>query len=143
MFVFFRGRLKTTCSQRLNNSCFYNYSPGYRTCSFQYQLNSLGSIYSPAAITVPVTIQTHKQSLPNQVPIHSCVERVDMQVKCLAQGDSATPHHPRPIPRTSQSKLVGHVVMYATENFNNDTQDAAEKKSTHGFRGQTRLAQGV
>ena len=33
-----------------------------------------------------VTIQTHKQSLSNQVPIHSWVERVHMQVKCLAYG---------------------------------------------------------
>ena len=36
--------VKTTCSQRLNNACFYNCSSGYRTCSFQYQLNSLGNI---------------------------------------------------------------------------------------------------
>ena len=34
------------------------------------------------------SIQTHKQSLYNQVPIHSWVERVHIQVKCLPQGHS-------------------------------------------------------
>ena len=50
---------------------------GSRTCSFQYQLSSLGSLqpcchHGPAL----VTIQTHKQSLSNQVPIYSWVESV-------------------------------------------------------------------
>ena len=31
-----------------------------------------------------------------------------MQVKCLAQGYSATPREPRPIPKTSQSKVAAH-----------------------------------
>ena len=36
--------------------------------------------------------QSHRQSLSNQVPIHSWVERVHMQVKCLAQEhNAATP----------------------------------------------------
>ena len=34
--------------------------------------------YSPAAIMALVTIQAHKQSLSNQVPIHSWVERMHM-----------------------------------------------------------------
>ena len=51
--------------------------------------------YGPAAITALVTIQTHKQSLSSQVS-HSWVERVHMQVRCLAQGHSAKPQQPRP-----------------------------------------------
>ena len=87
--------------------------PGYRTCSFQYQFNSLGSI-CPAAITALVTIQTHKQSLSNQVPVHSWVQRVHIQVKCLAQGHSAKPRQPKPAPKTLQSKVAGHIVTAMT-----------------------------
>ena len=43
-------------------------------------------------------IQTRKQSFRNQVLIHSWVERVHMQVKCLAQGHSATLKQLRPAP---------------------------------------------
>ena len=64
--------------------------------------------YSPAAITALVTIHAHQQSLPNQVPIHSWVKRVYIQVKCLAQGHSAKQWHPRPVPKTFQSKVAGH-----------------------------------
>ena len=42
--------------------------------------------YSPAAITVLEAFQTHKQSLSNQATNHSWVERVHIQVKCLAQA---------------------------------------------------------
>ena len=64
--------------------------PGYRTRSFQYQLSSLGSI-QPCCHFLKglVTVQTRKQSLSYQVPIHSWVERVHIQLKCLAQGHSA------------------------------------------------------
>ena len=57
---------------------------------------------------VRVTIQTHKQSLSNQVPIHSWVATVHMQVKCLVQGQSATLQQLRPVLKTSQSKVAGH-----------------------------------
>ena len=94
------------------------------TCSFQHQLKSLGSILvvqpgtpccraasvippCPAAIRALVTIQTHKQSLSNQAPIHSWMKRVHMQVKCLSQGHSATLRRPRPVPKISQSKVAG------------------------------------
>ena len=59
--------------------------------------------YSPAAITGLENIETHKQSLSNQVPIHCWVERVHVQVKCLAQGHRATPWQPRP-PRPRDPK---------------------------------------
>ena len=39
----------------------------------------------------------YKQSLSNQVPIHSWIERVYMQVKCLSKGHSATPRQSRPV----------------------------------------------
>ena len=48
------------------------------------------------------------KSLSNQVPIHSWVERVHVQVKGLAQGHSATLQQPRPEPKTSQSNVAGH-----------------------------------
>ena len=64
--------------------------------------------YSPAAITTLLTIQTHKQSRSNQVPIYSCVERVYIQMKCLAQGHSAKLRQPRPVPKTLQCKVAGH-----------------------------------
>ena len=102
------GGEETTCSQRLNSACIDNCCPGYRTCSFQYQLNSLGSIHPCCHITALVTIQTHKESLSSQVPIHSWVERVHIQVKCLAQGHSATLQQLRPIPKISQSSVTGH-----------------------------------
>ena len=86
---------------------FTSIFPGYRTCSFQYQLNPLGA-YSPTAIMVLVTIHTHKQSLSNYVPIHSWVERAHIKVKCLAQGHSAELQQPRPVPKTFQSKVAGH-----------------------------------
>ena len=61
--------------------------------------------YSSAAITALETIQIHKQSMSNQVPIHSWVERVHLQVKCLAQGHSAALRQLRAPPATSRSKL--------------------------------------
>ena len=83
--------------------------PGYRTCSFQYQLNSphAWAAYSAAAIVALVTIQTQKQSLSNQIPSHSWVERVHTQVKCLAQGHSDTPQQSRPVPKVSQFQVAG------------------------------------
>ena len=65
--------------------------------------STLWKPYNPAAITTPVTIQIHKRSLSNQVPIHSWVKRVYIKVKCLIQGHSATPRQPRPVPKTFQS----------------------------------------
>ena len=59
-----------------------------------------------AAITALETMQTHKQPLSNQVPIHSRVERVHIQVTCLAHGHSATPRQLRPAPKTSRSKVA-------------------------------------
>ena len=60
------------------------------------------------------TIQTCKQSLSNQVLIHSWVETVHMQVKCLAQGHSATSWQPIPMPKTSQSNVAGHSLCAMT-----------------------------
>ena len=85
--------------------------PGCRTCSFHFpvpaQLPGEHTALLPFC-KVLVTIQTHKQSLFNQVPIHSWVKRVHMQVKCLAQGHSVTPWQLRPVPKASQSKVAGH-----------------------------------
>ena len=55
--------------------------PVYGTSPFQYKLNSLGSIHRRCHHGL-VTIQTHKQLVSNQVPIHSWVERMHIQVKC-------------------------------------------------------------
>ena len=46
--------------------------------------------YNPDAITALESIQTHEQSLSGQVPIHSWVSRVHMQVSVLPKG--TTPH---------------------------------------------------
>ena len=69
-----------------------------------YSNSTPWGVYSPAAITALVTIQAHKQS-----GIHySWVERMQMQVKCLVQGHSATPRQPRSVLKISQSKVTGH-----------------------------------
>ena len=64
--------------------------------------------YGPVAISLLEIIQTHKQSPSNQVSIHSWVERVHVQVECLAQGHKAALRHPRPVSETSRSKVTGH-----------------------------------
>ena len=108
LYLLFVGEIKTTCSHRLNNGCFCNYSSGYRTgpvhFSVQYPTQLPGEHTAPAAIPVLVIIQTHEQSLFNQVPIHSWVKRVHMQVKCLAQNTA--PHHGKrdPYPRLLSPK---------------------------------------
>ena len=43
-----------------------------------------------------------------QITILSWVERVHIQVKCLAQRHSATLWQPRPVPKAFQSKVAGH-----------------------------------
>ena len=70
--------------------------------------STLWGAYSPAAIMALVTIHTHKQSLSNQVPIHSWVEKVHIHMKCLPQGHSAKPRQPRHVPKTFRSKVAGH-----------------------------------
>ena len=72
--------------------CFTSIFPGYGTYWFQYH-STAWVAYSPACCRYGAGnyIRTHKQSLSNQVSIHSWVERVRIQVKCLAQEHSATP----------------------------------------------------
>ena len=83
-----------------------------RTCSFQYHLNHfLGSIQPCCHHGAGNCSNTRKQSLSNQVPIHSWVEKVHMQVKCLAQGHSAKPLQPRPVPKAFQSKSQATVFI--------------------------------
>ena len=67
-----------------------------------------GEHMAPSAITVLETIQTHKQSLPSQVPIQSWVKGVHLQVKGVAQGYSAVLWQPRLTPKTSWSKVVSY-----------------------------------
>ena len=64
--------------------------------------------YSPAAIMALVTIQTHKQSLSNQVPIHSQVSRVHIQVKCPAKdiAPNCNSRDPYPRPFSPKSKAT-------------------------------------
>ena len=69
--------------------------------------STIWETYSPAAITALETIQTHKQSLSTQVPTHSWVGRVHIQMKCLAHGHSATPRQPGLAPETSLSRVAG------------------------------------
>ena len=66
-----------------------------------------GEHTASVAITALETIQTHKQSLSNQVLIYSWVERVHIQVKCLVQEHNATPPQPRPVPEISRPKVTG------------------------------------
>ena len=66
-----------------------------------------------------VVIQTYKQSLSSQVPIHSWVQKMHMQVKCFAQAHSATPRQPRPVPKTSyQPTIAGHTHRAMTPRMN-------------------------
>ena len=44
IIIIIRWELRQVGSQWLNNSSFLQFFPSYGTCSFQYQLNSLGSI---------------------------------------------------------------------------------------------------
>ena len=82
---------------------FTSMFPCYGTCLFSTNLIPWGA-YSPAAIAELVTIQTHKQSLSNQVPIHSWVSREHIWVKCLVQRHSATKiRTPRPLDPKSQA----------------------------------------
>ena len=55
-------------------------------------------VYSPDAVTMLEIIQAHKQSLSNQVPIYSWVERVHSRVKCFPQWqiENSAPHGARP-----------------------------------------------
>ena len=86
---------------------FTSILPGYRTCSFQYQLNSVGSIqpcchhgagnYSYAQ---SITVQSGTHSLLGRESAHA--------VKCLVQGHSAKARQPRPVPKTFRSKVAGH-----------------------------------
>ena len=52
-----------------------------------------GEHTAPAAITALKTIQTHKQSLSNQVTIHSWVERVNMYNTGEVSCPMTSPHH--------------------------------------------------
>ena len=85
--------------------------PGYRTCSVQYQLNSLGSI-RPCCLFFfngAGNYNSNTQAITVKPgTIYSWVVRVHMQVKYLAQGHSGTLWQPRPVPKTSQSKVAGH-----------------------------------
>ena len=75
---------------------------------FEYQLNSLGSIQPCCHHGAGRYSNTQAIAIQNQVRTHSWVERVHIQVKCLAQGQSATPRQPKPQPDTSRSKVAGY-----------------------------------
>ena len=61
----------------------------------------------PAAIRALETVQAHKQLLSSQVPAHSWVERVHIQVKWFAQWYSAILRQSIPVLETSLSKVTG------------------------------------
>ena len=87
------------------NSCFYGCLAVSETYSFQYHINALGEHTDPLPLR-RWKLQTHKQSLSNQVPTHSWLKRLRIQVKCPAQGHSLTQRQPRPAPETSRSKVA-------------------------------------
>ena len=63
---------------------FTQLPPGHRTCSLMSCLNSPGDHMAQLPLLTHGTIQTHKLSLPYQVPTYSWVERVHVWAKCLA-----------------------------------------------------------
>ena len=74
--------------------------PGEHTARLPYS-SAHRSLFNPQNYSV----QSHRQWLSNQVPIHAWVERVHMEVKCLAQEHNVTPPQLRVVPGTSRSSF--------------------------------------
>ena len=105
----FGGRGKRPCSQRPNNRCFYFtvFPPGYRTCPFQYQLNSLGSIL-PAAITGNCSNTSNHCSTryPFTPQSRECTCRWSVLPKDTVLHHGSQEPYPRPLTPMSQAIVI-------------------------------------